>query len=383
MSAHGATHALHEPAAGPHAAPGPVPLGRVAATATTANPHSSWFAFPARGVWKQLGAHILIPLFLGAGMALAYLGAFHQPEPHDLQVAVVGTTPASMVFTQTINDKAGTAVDARTVGTLAKAEALVKNRTIAAAYEATPTHATIVVSTAASATTADAAQKIFLPIAYAQHLPVVVDDVLPSGPHDTTGQGIFFLLVALTVGSYASAAAVAAVAGTMRVPWRFATAAGVSAVIAAIAVVVAGPIYQVIQSAQWDVWLLAWLYSFGVIVIGVGLHPLLGKWTTAALTLLFVMLNFTSSGGIFSAPFQPPFFAGMHAFWNGAAFIDAAQTLVYFPGQTFGLDALKLALWASAGLLLVVATHLWSVSRRRLADDLLPVGADERILVEG
>ena len=67
-------------------------------------------------------------------------------------------------------------------------------------------------STAASATTAEAAQKIFLPIAFRQHLPVAIDDVQPASPQDGTGQGLFFMMVALTVGAYAC------VAGTRLLP---------------------------------------------------------------------------------------------------------------------------------------------------------------------
>ncbi|WP_052227067.1 hypothetical protein [Microbacterium mangrovi] len=359
--------------------PTPVPLSRAAASAPAPG-RPRWFSLPAPHVWKTLGAHILIPLFLGAGMALAYLGSFHEPTPHNLQVAVVGSTPQSMVFAQTMNDKGTGKVDVRTVATDADAVKLVKDREIAAAYETSAQGAKIIVSTAASATTAEAAQKIFLPIAYRQHLPVVVDDVQPTSEHDSTGQGLFFMMVALTVGSYACAAAVSAVAGRMRPVWRIATTAAVTAVVTAIVVVVAGPIYHVVAHGIWSLAFLSWLYAFGITMIGVGLHPVLGRWTTAIVTMLFVMLNFTSCGGIFAAAFMPSLFAGLHAFWNGAAFIDASQALVYFPGQTWGLDGLKLGIWAGVGILLVVVTHVWSERRRRLADENLPVTSDERIV---
>jgi hypothetical protein len=356
----------------------PVPLSRAAASLVPTRPR--WFSAPAGHVWKTLAAHILIPLFLGAGMALAYLGSFHEPTPHNLPVAVVGSTPQSMVFAQILNDKGAGKIDVRTVATQANAERLVKDREIAAAYETTAQGATIIVSTAASATTADAAQKIFLPIAYQQHLPVQIDDVQPASEHDSSGQGLFFMMVALTVGSYASAAAVSSVAARMRPVWRVVTTAAVTAVVTAIVIVVAGPIYHVVAHGVWSLAFLSWLYAFGITMIGVGLHPILGRWTTAIVTMLFVMLNFTSCGGIFAATFMPSLFSGLHAFWNGAAFIDASQALVYFPGQGWGMDGLKLAIWAGAGILLVVVTHLWSERKRRLADEDLPVTSDERIV---
>ncbi|GAA1440267.1 hypothetical protein [Leifsonia poae] len=333
--------------------------------------------WPPATLWKHLGSHLLIPLILGAGMALAYLGAFHQPAPHDLPVAIVGEGPAAQVFAQTMNDKASTELDVTTVSTAAKARDLVEHQKLAAAYEVDGGHATIIVSTASSETVASAAQKIFLPIAYEQKLPVTVDDVRPTGVHDSTGQGLFFLMVALTVGSYAAAIAIAAVAGKLGIGWRVAISAATGLVIAGIGAVVAGPIFQVLNGNEWSIWLLASLYSFGIITIGVGLHPVLGRWTTPTLTILFVMLNITSCGGIFPQTMQPAFFAGLNTFWNGAAWLDAARSLTYFPGQVFGFDGLRLALWATAGVGLIAVTHLLSVRRRRIADESIAVTREE------
>jgi ABC-type multidrug transport system permease subunit len=219
-----------------------------------------------------------------------------------------------------------------------------------------------------------------MPIAYQEHLPISVDDLRSANPNDASGQGLFFLLVALTVGSYASAIAVAAVTAKVSVGWRLGIGAATAAVVAGIGVIVAGPIYQVVQGDQWGVWLLAWLYSFGIIAIGVGLHPVLGKWTTPVLTGLFVMLNVTSSGGVFPASLMPPLFAGISTFWNGAAWLDAVQSLLYFPGRVFGFDGLRLALWAAAGVGLVLVTHLWSIRKRRLADESIAITEEDEVI---
>lgn len=331
-------------------------------------------------VFKAFGAAILVPLFLAVGMSLAYLGAFHQPTPHHLPVAIVGSQPATQVFAQTLTDKAPSQLSVRTVATEAQARKLIVDRTITAAYEPTSTSATLLVSSAASDTSATVVQKIFLPIAYAEKLPLQVVDVVPAGTHDSTGQGIFFLLVGLSVGSYATAAAVAAFAARLGIRWSIVTSVVMSGIVAGIALTVAGPIYHVIEGQVWSIWLLGWLYSLAIILIGVGLHPLLRHWTTAALTALFVMLNFTSSGGIFAPALMPGFFAGLHTFWNGAAWLDAAQTLQYFPGHGFGLDVLRLGLWAAAGLGLTLLTHLLSRRRVRLANEAVATREEETVI---
>lgn len=331
-------------------------------------------------VFKAFGTAILVPLFLATGMTLAYLGAFHQPTPHHLPVAIVGSQPASQVFAQTLTDKAPDELSVRTVATEAEARRLVADRTITAAYEPTATTATLFVSTAASDTSATVVQKIFLPIAYEQHLPLKIDDVVAVQEHDATGQGLFFLLVGLSVGSYASAAAVAAFASKLGIRWSIVTAVVMSGIVAGIALTIAGPILHVVDTGVWNVWLLGWLYSVAIILIGVGLHPILRHWTTAALTALFVMLNFTSSGGIFAPPLMPGFFAALNTFWNGAAWLDAAQSLQYFPGHVFGLDVLRLGLWAAAGLGLTLLTHLLSRRRTRLANEAVVTTEAESVI---
>ncbi|RKR76707.1 hypothetical protein [Frondihabitans australicus] len=331
-------------------------------------------------VFRAFGAAILVPLFLAVGMSLAYLGAFHQPTPHHLPVAIVGNEPATQVFAQTLSDRAPDELSVRTVATDAEARRLIESRTITAAYEPTATSATLLVSTAASDTSASVAQKIFLPIAYQSKLPFTVVDVVPSAEHDSTGQGLFFLLVGLSVGSYATAAAVAAFASRLGIRWSLVTSFVMSGIVSGIALTVAGPIYHVVEGQVWSIWAVGWLYSLAIVLLGVGLHPLLRHWTTAALTMLFVMLNFTSSGGIFAPALMPRFFAGLNTFWNGAAWLDAAQTLQYFPGHAFGWDIVRLGLWAAAGLGLALITHLLSRRRVRLANEAVATREEEAVV---
>lgn len=357
---------------------------------TTTAPTATATAAPTAGrrprldprFWRGLGLHLLIPLFLAAGMALAYLGAFGHPAPHHLPVAVVGTTAEAEVFAQTLNDRAPDALDVRTVADEGAARGLVADREVVAAYEATTDDATLFVSSAASDTTASVVQKVFLPVAYQQQLPLQVEDVVPSGEGDPTGQGLFFLLVALSVGGYASAAAISAVVAPARtrLAARLGIAVVTAAVVAAIGTVVVGPVYGIVDHALGQLWLLSWLYVSTIVVIGVGLHPLLRHWTTPVLTMLFVMLNFTSSGGVFAAGLVPPFFAALSSFWNGAAWLHATQTVVYFAGQGIGRDVLVLALWLVAGLLVAGLVHLGSVRRTRLADELAPVTEEDEVV---
>ncbi|MYR62883.1 hypothetical protein GTY54_44015, partial [Streptomyces sp. SID625] len=164
--------------------------------------------------------HLVTPLLMCLGMGLAYMGAFVTPEPHHLPVAVVGTGPQAKVFAQTVKDAAGDRLDVRTVGSREQAVALLTSRDVDGAYvPGTGTGADtgsgtggagapeLIVASAGSDMSATAVEKVFTPVAARQGLPLKVTDVVRPSPHDPTGQGLFFLLVALSIGSYASVAA--------------------------------------------------------------------------------------------------------------------------------------------------------------------------------
>ncbi len=322
---------------------------------------------PPWPVVRGFGLAMLIPLFLSVGMALAYLGAFHAPTPHSLPVGVVGAGAATSVEAQAITDQSKGALVAHVVPSAASARTQVEARALAAVFEPSTTTATLYLSTAASPTTATVTTDIFTKVAYDQHLLFHVVDVVPAAGGDTSGQGLFFLLVALSIGGYAGAVVLAGVSGRAGPLWTGITVLATSAAMSSLAAVIAGPVYGVLSAHAVLVWLLSWWFVAIIQALGVALHPLLKHWTTPVLTALFVMLNFTSSGGVFQAALQPGFFAGLHTFWLGAAWLHASGTVQYFWGQGVGGDLVVMAGWTAVALLLGVLTSLWSARRTRIA----------------
>jgi hypothetical protein len=113
------------------------------------------------------------------------------------------------------------------------------------------------------------------------------------------------------------------------------------------------------------------------VILGVGLHTFLGRFTTATLVALFVMLNFTSSGGVFAPALQPGFFAALHSFWIGSGLVEGGRKLVYFPELGVGREVLTVALWLAAGLAVAGAAAL--VERRRAVPAPAATAEDEEL----
>ncbi|QSY48721.1 MULTISPECIES: hypothetical protein [Streptomyces] len=315
------------------------------------------------GALRHVLTHLLTPLLMCVGMGLAYLGAFAHPSPHQLPVAVVGEAPAARVLAQTIGDKADGRLAVRTVADRAEAVRRLENRDVFGAYVPDRHHPELLVASAGSDTTAMAVQKVFTPVAARQGAPLKVTDIVPPAEGDPTGQGVFFLLVALSIGSYASVAVIGGAGGALPMRLRAALAAGMSLVVAVIGAAFAGPVFHLVDHGLWGLWGMAWLYSAGILLLGTGLHTFLKRWTTLGVMVLFVMLNFTSAGGVYRPELQNGFFAALHSFWNGAGFVEGVRSLVYFGHAGLGRNVTTLAVWLAAGVATVAAA--WAVERRR------------------
>ncbi|MFF7091147.1 hypothetical protein ACFY9A_01965 [Streptomyces rubradiris] len=316
---------------------------------------------------RHMLTHLITPLLMCIGMGLAYMGAFVTPEPHHLPVAVVGTTPEAKVFAQTVKDTAGEKLDVRTVATRADAVGLLESRDITGAYVPSAKAPELLVASAASDMGAMAVEKVFTPVAAGQGVPLKVTDVARPVADDPTGQGLFFLLIAVSIGSYASVAAIGAAGAALALRVRALLAVGVSAVVSCVGALLAGPVFHLAHHDLAGVWGMAWLYSAGVLLIGVGLHTFLKRWTTLAMMVLFVMLNFTSSGGLFRPELQNGFFGTLHAFWNGAGFVEGVRSLLYFGNDGLARNVWTLVLWLLAGILVTAAAALYEGRARREA----------------
>lgn len=109
-----------------------------------------------------------------------------------------------------------------------------------------------------------------------------------------------------------------------------------------------------------------------------GLHPFLKKWTTLVMMVLFVMLNFTSSGGLFQPALQNGFFGGLHGFWNGAGLVEGVRSLLYFGGDGVARHAWTLVAWVAVGAATVGAAAL-AERRNRVPAAETPAEADEEL----
>jgi hypothetical protein len=307
---------------------------------------------------RHLILALAIPLFLGAGVALSYLGAFHDPTPRHLRVEIATTSPASTApLVSALATRVGQQFEI-SVRSPTQAAADVAAARVAAAYRQ-GTKPQLLVNTAASPTAEQAAVQLFTTVAATtEHAPLSVHDFGPQPANDPLSQNLFFLLVALTIGGYSGAVAIGAAGERLPARTRAGIAVAMAGVIALLGVLIAGPLYGAVHGHLPELAAIAWLYVSGVMLIGTGLHAFLGRLTTPALVGLFVMLNFTTSGGVYDPALQSSFFRALSHVWNGDAFIAATRDVLYRSGTGTTAAITRLAIWALAGLALT-AIAIW------------------------
>ena len=122
------------------------------------------------GALRHVLGHLLTPLLMCVGMGLAYLGAFHAPEPHDLRVDIVGSGPTTQVLAQTLQNKGAGALDVRTVADRDTAASALREQRSFGAY-IPGEKPELLVASGSSDTSAMAVEKVFTCLLYTSPSP--------------------------------------------------------------------------------------------------------------------------------------------------------------------------------------------------------------------
>ena len=298
--------------------------------------------------------HIVPTVLMGLIMTVCYLAGFHQPEPHKVPVAVVGSSASATQLAHTLDGRLGDHVDIQVMPSRDVAEMALRHLDIAGAYVPGQGKSELLVASARSETTTSTVVKIFSAVSEKTKSPMHVTDVVPLGEHDSAGQNGFFFLVVLSVSAYALGIAVSVAGASYSFGRRTILAVVGAIILATVEFGIARGFMHMFETHPWAIWAVAMAYAATVMLLVVGLHAFTGRWSAAAFSALFVAINFTTSGGVFEPFMQPGFFAWFNHFWIGSGFIDVVRSLSYFPdvdsSHGFGI----LAAWACLAVILLL-----------------------------
>ncbi|HUA45347.1 MAG TPA: hypothetical protein VMA77_08990 [Solirubrobacteraceae bacterium] len=313
---------------------------------------------------------LVLPLYVSVGFAANFIGALHSPQPHHVKVAVVGAPAATTRLARGLSVKARGGLDVSQLRTVGQARRLVADRDLAGGY-VPGQHPTAIVASAASASLASFVEATFRELAAAQDRPLAVEDVRPLPAENSSGTPNFFFIIICTLGTFLTVLALGSLAPTLPEPHRIAIVAAASVLAPLIAYLIGGPGYHTFSGDLGTVMAMLGmgaLYAFAVAAITRLLQLGLGLLGALVASLLFIFLNFPSTGGAVAPQLMPGFWRFLNHFWIGAAGLDANRSVLYFHGGGVGTDVLKILAWIAAwAALLAIPIYLKTTRRKTTA----------------
>ncbi len=321
---------------------------------------------PAEGAAESLMANtaptpkavalVLLPAtVLMLAFAFFYVGAFHDPTPHHVPVAVVG--PASVAVR--LNRLPGDPLDARQASSRPDALSQIDDREVYGAYE--PATNRLFVASAANRATAVALEQTFNLLAAAQDRPAVrITDVKPLPLEDPNGTAAFYAVVAWMFGGYIAATLIGLIGSprstsSRRAAARIGALAGFAIVSGILSVVMLRVSFDVFSGHVVALSAIAVLTIFASGAATAGVQSALGPAGTGLVILVFVILGNSASGGPFARPLLPGLWRTIGGVLPPGASVDLTRSALFFGGARIAGPILVLVVWAVLGTLLALA----------------------------
>jgi hypothetical protein len=301
-------------------------------------------------------ALVLLPaLVLMLAFAFFYVGAFHDPTPHHVPVAVVGPPAVAVQLSQLPGDP----LDARHVSSRSDALAQIDDREVYGAYETATNR--LFVASAANRATAIALEQTFNRVAAARDRPAVhVTDVKPLPPKDPNGTAAFYAVIAWVFGGYIGATLIGLIGSPrsgsrQRAAARIAALAGFGIVAGVLSVVMLRASFGVFSGHVVALCAIGALTIFASGAATAGIQAAAGPAGTALVILVFVILGNSASGGPFARPLLPGVWRTIGGVLPPGASVDVTRSALFFGSARIAGPILVLVAWAALGTLLAVA----------------------------
>ena len=304
----------------------PNPDGRSRASA------SGW---DARAVALIVGV-----LAVGLGFIFSYVGAFHDPQPHRVKVALVAPQQAASALAARLNALPGAPLRAVPVQHESAARQQVQHGDVTAALIVDPSGQTdrLLSATGAGAALTTAVKQVVNEVEAGQHRGVSSTDVVPLQRGDYRGLAGFYTVIGWLVAGYLLATLLGIVSGTRASTIRsvgghllllvpYSIAAGLGGML----------IVDTLLGAQTGHFLalagLGALLVFAAAAVTIALQELIGIVGIGVAIVLFVVIGNPSAGGAYQLPLLPGFWRTIgDALPNGAG-VDTLRRIVYFDGH--------------------------------------------------
>jgi hypothetical protein len=303
--------------------------------------------------------HATLILVAGVALAASFVGAFHDPRPHEMPVGVVA--PAAQLTG--LHAAAGAhdpgALSLRPYPNVTAAANAIRDRTLDGAVVLAPGHARLLVASAAGSQTVQTMERAFSPASL--RTSVATYDLAPLPVSDRAGLGPFFFVLTLVIPSLLIGVVMTVVVKGLPVRDRLAGAAAFAIVLGLVDAAVSNIAYGSLGGSYLELAGLGMLISFAAASVTVGLGRLLGPLGVALAAIGLLVVGVPASGAAVGPAFIPSVFAALHPILPMGQGLDAVRNAAYFSWHaTWGKLGL-LGGWALLGIVAAALGSRWSL----------------------
>lgn len=305
-------------------------------------------------------------LVLQLAFIASYVGAFHDPTPHSLDVGVVAPEATAQQITAQLDALDGSPVSARRVADRDEALSQVRAGDLAAALVVDPrgTADELVVASGGGASVVTSVEQAAQQLAAQQGRTFTTTDAVPLESGDARGLTGFYLVIGWIIGGYLMAALLgvskgARPANPSRAAIRLLSAVPYAVVAGLGGAFVVDQWLGALTGHFWELAALGALLVFASAAVTTALQVLFGVLGIGLTVLVFVVLGNPSAGGAFQWSLLPAFWRDLGPWLPNGAGTEAVRRIVYFGAESVTAQFAVIAVYAVAGAALTMLAAWW------------------------
>lgn len=314
---------------------------------------------------KAVVAVMLGGLVFIVGMVASYTQAMANPSPNGLRIAIAGSSEVTVQLMDQPELSISTAVDA------AAARSQVLSHEVEAAIVMAPdgSAVTTYVASGPSRAISSVASSIGDQVAKSAGVANTTIDLAPPAENNQNGTLEFYMVIFITIGGSFGSAIFYRVLGPIRTGadllMRFVVLITMAGLLAAGVMLYASQVFDgLVGGHSPAIFAGLWFYTFSVASFVTGISTLGGPIAGAVVSIFFVMLGNSASGGPFGTHMQGSFFQALRWVVPQTWGLELVHDIEYFASSNMATSLTAIAIWAVAGIAAtLIGMHLRSETR--------------------
>lgn len=305
--------------------------------------------------WRGVLLPVVIVLAIGSIFVSVFLAAFHAPRPHDLPVAVVGTTHRIEQITGGLELGLPDGFEVKRYPDASTARHALQDRKVYAAYVTGPGRsAELLYAGANGPSVTSTVTGAFSGVAKASGDRLTVQDVVPASAGDTRGMSVFYAGFGVVLAGFLFGMMTYQVAPRLEYRWRLVSLASFSILGGVIVAVMAGSLgFSALPGPFLGI---AGVIALMAAAVGSATMTFMRVFGRAGMSLAaVVLLTFgnSTSGGTLPTAYLPGWLRPLSEILPVGVGVRAVQGLSHFnnDGLTAGVGVLAAWILVAAGVL--------------------------------